>query len=49
MEYRELSQLSYENISFENWMDGPTLCFNTEFDKEDMAILNNLMLEQEDA
>lgn len=49
MEYKELSQLSYENVSFENLMNGPTLCFNMEFNKEDMAILNNLMSEQDNA
>lgn len=42
-------QLSYENISFENLMHGPTyFCFDVDFTAEDKAILENLMLEQGD-
>lgn len=48
MEWRGLSHLSYENVIFENTMHGPTLCSNAKFTKEDRAILDNLILEQED-
>lgn len=47
MEWRRLSQLSHDSIPFENLMHGPTLCSNVEFTEESMAILDNLMLVQE--
>lgn len=49
MEWKGLSQLSYGNIPFDDLMHGPTLCFDAEFTKEAMVILDNMMLEQEDA
>lgn len=48
MEWRGLSRASYENIPFENLMHGPSLCSDAEITEEDMAILDNLMLEAED-
>ena len=49
MEWRWLTQLSYENIPFKTLMHGPTLHSDVESTYKNRAILDNLMLEQEDA
>ena len=46
--WRWLSQLSYENISFENFMLGMFLCSSAKFIEADMDIFDKLMLEQKD-
>lgn len=43
------SQLSYESIMFANLMHGPTLWYDVELTREHILVLNNLMVEQEDA
>lgn len=49
MEGRRVLQLFHGNISFKNSMHGPTLHNDVELTNEDMAILDNLMSEREDA
>lgn len=49
MEWRGLLHIYYEIIPFENLMHSPTLCSDVEFTSKDIAILDNFVLEQEDA
>lgn len=49
MEWRGLSQRSYDKIIFEIMIHVPTLCYDAEFTVEGKTILDNSLSEQEDA
>ena len=49
MEWRGLSQHSYDKIIFEILIHVSTLCYDAEFTVEGKTILDNSLLEQEDA